>query len=57
MKKQFQTPMIYPEVRLETGACILAGSVVDTMTVNTMGQEVEEYDFSSPSSDFDVTWE
>ena len=55
MKKiTYEAPAILREVDLQVEGEILTGSVVDTTTVVSTGQEVEEYDFSQ--SDFNHDW-
>ena len=46
-KKVYKTPAILREVFLQVEGEILAGSVVDTTTVVSTGQEVETYNFDS----------
>ena len=52
-KKVYKAPVILREVNLQVEGEILAGSVVDTTTVVSTGQEVEEYDFSQPEFNHD----
>ena len=54
IKKFYMAPAILREVNLQVEGEILTGSVVDTTTVVSTGQEVEEYDFSQ--SDFNHDW-
>ena len=56
-KVKFVKPAILREVSLESEGQILAGSVVDGMTVTAIGQDVDEYDFS-PENDggFNFEW-
>ena len=57
-KKQFTRPAILQELSLLPDTPILAGSVVDNVTIVSTGQEVENYDFTpSDDSPFDHTWE
>ncbi len=58
-KKQYISPSVVRSVRVETGAEILAGSVVDSLNqggVETTGQEVQQMDFSNEAS-FSHDWE
>ena len=54
-KKQFTRPAILQELSLLPDSPILAGSVVDNVTVYSTGQEVENHDFSG--EDFNHEWE
>ena len=58
-KKQYISPSVVRSVRVETGAEILAGSVVEAFNdgdgVTTAGQEVQEKDFASV--DFNHQWD
>ena len=55
-KEQFVRPAILREVALDGDGRILAGSVVDDMTVVTMGQKVDNYDFSDEKEGFNFDW-
>ena len=58
-KKQYISPSVVRSVRVETGAEILAGSVVDSLNqggVDTVGQAVETKDFDDGTS-FNHQWE
>ncbi len=50
----YQKPAILQEFSIEMEAAILAGSVADKTSVETTGQEVEEYDFGTDG--FNHTW-
>ena len=52
-KQPYKTPLILREVRLQLEGELLTGSVADNIEVTTMGQEVEEYDFSSDNFNHD----
>lgn len=54
-KQQFVRPAILQELTLLPETPILAGSVVDNATIESAGQEVENYDFSG--GDFNHNWE
>lgn len=54
-KKQFTRPAILQELSLLPETPILAGSVVDNVTVYSTGQEVENHDFSGDV--FNHEWE
>ena len=43
----YQSPEVLQSVCLLGGCDILQASLVDTATVRSVGQEVEEYDFTS----------
>jgi hypothetical protein len=56
MKKSlFVPPEVLQKVSLELEDQILAGSVADSTSVQTTGQEVDSYDFSQTA--FNHTWE
>ena len=56
MKKcNYQAPRVLQEVSVLVEKAFLAASLVDTAVVTSVGQEVEEYDFTS--SDFNHQWE
>jgi hypothetical protein len=54
-KPEYVLPLVLQKVSLELEEGILAGSVADSTTVQTAGQEVETYNFSSDS--FNHDWE
>ena len=62
-KKQiFESPRVLSRIDVEMESNILAASVANTMTVETTGHEVKNYDWSpspfDPShSPFNHTWE
>ena len=56
-KRPVIPPAILLEQQLQAGEQILAGSVVDDVTVVTTGQEVRDYDFTSDDNHFNHTWE
>lgn len=51
----YQSPEILRDITLQTGSDILQSSLVDTATVRSVGQEVEEHDFTS--GEFNHQWE
>ncbi len=51
----YQSPEILRDITLQTGGDILQSSLVDTATVRSVGQEVEEHDFTS--GEFNHQWE
>lgn len=53
-RKAFVKPDLPQELSFLHDTPILAGSVVEQMTVTTTGQEVKDYDWSDPS--FNHTW-
>ena len=55
MKKHYEKMCMTPLGFVIEGS-LLAGSVGDTVTAQTSGQELEYYDFSSDDS-FNVNWE
>ena len=42
-KKNYTSPAVIRRIGLRSGIALLAGSVVDTMSVHTMGHEVQDY--------------
>ena len=58
-KVKFVKPAILREVSLESGAGILAGSIVDQVEIISAGQPVEEIDAEDAEFDWndDWTWE
>lgn len=55
MKEIYHPAAILRRISLQTEGDLLSGSVVDKMQVQSAGQEVEEYDFST--SPFNHSWE
>ena len=58
--KTYQTPTVLKEIDVLFERDFLEGSVVDDMTVVSMGQEVEDITFSTEGTDdnpFTFTWE
>ena len=56
-KEKFIKPAILREVSLESEERLLVGSIVDEMTITSLGQDVTEYDFSDESEGFNFDWE
>ena len=56
IEKTYKAPAILREVNLQVEGEILTGSVVDTTTVVSTGQEVEEFDFSDTQFNQDWDW-
>ncbi|MBO4536335.1 MAG: hypothetical protein J5702_03925 [Bacteroidales bacterium] len=55
--KHYQTPEVLREVAFEPGASLLDASVVDKASVTSMGQKVEDYNFSPDNTEgFNHTW-
>jgi len=54
-KLRYATPIILREVNLHTEGTLLAGSVVDNSNVTSVGQKIDEYDFSQTT--FNHDWE
>ena len=53
---QYETPQVLARVPFELEGAILSASVVEMIeAVETIGHEVENYDFSEPQ--FNHTWE
>lgn len=51
----YQEPVVLQEVSVRLERAFLAASLVDTAVVTSVGQEVEEYDFTS--DEFNHQWE
>lgn len=59
-KQKFETPAVLLELDLGLeGRMMFQNSVVETMTVKTVGQEVKDWDFSAGGDDnpFNHEWE
>lgn len=54
-KKTYTPARVYERLSIEMEGALLAGSVVNKMSVETAGQKTEEYDFAA--SPFNHTWE
>ena len=55
-RNNYQAPRVIQEVSVLVEREFLKASLVDTASVNSMGQEVMEYDFSNTSTEFNHTW-
>ena len=55
IKKTYTPARVYERLSIEMEGALLAGSVVNKMSVETAGQKTEEYDFAA--SPFNHTWE
>ena len=56
--QHYESPAVLRVIVLRTRGAILAGSVKDHSLVTTMGQQVDDYDFSPDNTDgFNHTWE
>ena len=57
-KKRFNTPKVLRLLAIQPEDPILAASVVDDITLVSVGQEVKDYDFSPDNEDgFNFNWE
>ena len=56
-KVKFVKPAILREISLDSGAQILAGSIVDQVTILSAGQEVHDIDASSSEFEWNDSWE
>ena len=58
-KQKFETPAVLQAVELSLEGRLLQNSVVETMTVKTVGQEVKDWNFSAGGEDnpFNHEWE
>lgn len=57
MNKKYVAPMVLQTVEVRLEGNLLAGpSVVDTLVVESTGQEVVEYDYSATDSQFNHEW-
>ena len=54
-RTNYQAPRVLRDIALLGECDILQASLVDTATVKSVGQEVEEYDFTS--SELNHQWE
>ena len=59
MKRHYQKMSMTPlGMEFESNLMVLQGSIVDNVaTVEAMPQEVQNYDFTSETSPFDVDWD
>ena len=58
MKKRYLAPVVLRKVALWIEEGVLTASVVNKVeAVKSMGQEVEQYDFSAPGNSFNHSWE
>lgn len=56
-KNRYESPCVLSRVNLELESQILAASVANTMTVETVGQEVETYgSFDGTDNGFNHEW-
>ena len=53
--KHYQTPVILREVPYQVEGALLAQSIVNQASVTSMGQEVNDFDFSTDG--FNHTWD
>lgn len=57
-KQQYVAPAILRQTALSQGVALLAQSIVDNANVVSMGQEVEDLDFSpSNTKGFNFDWD
>jgi hypothetical protein len=54
-KRNYLAPRVLQEVSVRVERAFLAASLVDTAVVTSVGQEVEEYDFTT--DEFNHQWE
>lgn len=54
--KQYQAPRVLQQVGVRLERSFLKASLVDTALVYSVGQEVEEYNFSDTNTEFNHTW-
>ena len=57
MKEQYVIPRIIQVTKVCLERDFLQGSVVDKLTVESTGQEVETFDYASPTTQFNHEWE
>ncbi len=55
-KKTYTPARVYERLSIEMEGALLAGSVVNKMSVESAGQEVESFDFGDTSS-FNFSWD
>ena len=56
-KVKFVKPAILREVSLDSGASILAGSIVDQVEIISAGQEVHDIDATDTEFEWNDSWE
>ena len=57
-KYHYDSPAIVRVIQLHTTGELLSGTVVDNANIRAVGQEVQDYDFTSGNTDgFNHTWE
>ena len=56
-KQKFETPAVLQSVDFSLEGRLLQNSIVETMTVKTVGQEVKDWDFSADDTPFNHEWE
>ena len=57
MKEQYVIPRIIQVTKVCLERDFLQGFVVDKLTVESTGQEVETYDYNSSTTQFNHEWE
>ena len=57
MKKQFETPKVLQEVRIQLEADLLGRSVEENLKAISLGQEYEDHDMSYVNEDQSAYWE
>ena len=59
-KSRYESPAVLREIPLWLEGEILSGSVKNNMTINSMGQEVDNFDFNftgeGPNDGFNHQW-
>ena len=59
-KSRYESPAVLRKIPLRLEGEILSGSVKDNMTINSMGQEVQNFDFNftgeGPDDGFNHQW-
>lgn len=57
-KQPYKTPVVLREVILQLEGALLDGSLVDHADVTSVGQYVDDYNFSESNTEgFNFTWE
>lgn len=56
-KQKYVKPEIVRQAVLCPGCGLLGASIVDKTTIKSVGQDVQNYDFSDPSNGFNTEWQ
>ena len=53
----YHSPVVLRQVDICPQNSLLAASIVDKTTIKSVGQDVQNYDFSDPSNGFNTEWQ